>query len=126
MQRIIWWIAFILGLVSSGLLILFLTTEWGEIDYLLLLAIFILGSVILAWKWKLISSIALIGLSFLFIILSGEIMQSFMAVALFYFLGIFPPLILAGILFIVSWFLYRRKKKRHMETEINQILPPNR
>ncbi len=113
----LWWTGFIVGLVYAGLLTIFMAIggSWQAYalrqqhvfipDFLpLVTAALILGSVVVALKWELISGILLI-IEGLFLVICFTIFAGTIFGGNFCDAVLFLPLLASGILFILSWFL---------------------
>ena len=122
-RGLLWWIASTVCLVFAGLYTLAVLLSFGWVvqrEGLTVVLVFgvipvliLFGSIALAWKWELISGVVLIAV-YLFLIILDLIAKQYYADTRFYL-----PLLVAGIIFILSWFLHWRNGRKHPEAETN-------
>ena len=111
-RGLLWWIASTVCLVFAGLYTLAVLLSFGwaiQREGLTVVLVFgvipvliLFGSIALAWKWELISGVVLIAV-YLFLIILDLIAKQYYSDTRFYL-----PLLVAGIIFILSWFLHWR------------------
>ena len=113
---VLWWVTFITGLVYAGVVIFFVPFAWFWIAWvykipegsLIVITVLIPVGVAIAWKWELISGLMLTTTSLYVIIWFILARQGFSQGVVIWFL----PLLLIGILFILSWFLSVREGRQ--------------
>ncbi|UCH43422.1 MAG: hypothetical protein JSW16_02455 [Dehalococcoidales bacterium] len=113
---VLWWVTFIMGVVYAGVVIFMVPFAWVWVDWvyrmpegsLIVLTVVIPVGVALAWKWELVGG-AMLTATGLYVIIWFLLARQELPLGLVLWL---LPLLVVGLLFILSWFLsYRRGRE---------------